>query len=469
MIRRLARWGHFVLHVLGLVAVLGMLGVIVFERNLRFDLTPERKFTLSQHAEQILDRLDRDVNIIAFTRGDDNRNIHMKDLFWRVRERQPRVAWRIVDVNRNPSLAREYGADAYGAVVVESGGRRKNFSNVTREDVLMAAILQVTRAERKIVYFLTGHGEHDIEDSGRRKGYTTIRSVLMDEFYEVQKLSLVSQPEVPEDADVLVIAGPRTDLLAEELHKIGAYLERGGGILALLEPDSSPSLNAFLTRWRMRFPDALVADGDNAMAQGEPLTMRVADPTDYSLITTRLIGDPVFSLSRPIEILEDDRQASFATRAILRTGKEAWTIPSRTGQIAGATDFDPSRGDVRGQQVLGAQVVIEVDGEVPDDAVTETGDAPRPTSRIVVLGDSDFADNFFVELLGNKDLFVNSVNWLAKEDELIAIRPQKKPVGREQLFLSGRQSYWSFMNFTVFQPLAVLAVGGIVFAWRKLR
>lgn len=469
MIHRLGRWGHFALHVLGLLAMLGMLAVVLFERNVRVDLTPERKFTLSQHAEQILDRLDRDVNIIAFTRGDDNRNTQLKDLFWRVRERQPRVTWRIVDVNRNPSLAREYGADAYGAVVVESGGRRKNFSNVTREDVLMAAILQVTRGDRKVVYFLTGHGEHDVDDSGRRKGYTTVRSVLMDEFYEVRELSLVSTPEVPEDCDVLVIAGPRTDLLADELIKINAYLERGGGVFALLEPDSSPSLNAFLTRWRMRFPDALVADGDNAMAQGEPLTMRVANPTTYSLITTRLVGDPVFSLARPIEILDDDPGANFATRAILRTGKEAWTIPSRTGQIAGATDFDAGRGDVRGQSVLAAQVVIETGGEVPEDAITDTDEAPRATSRIVVLGDSDFADNFFIELLGNKDLFVNSVNWLAKEDELIAIRPQKKAVGREQLFLSGRQSYWSFMNFTVLQPLAVLAVGGIVFAWRKLR
>jgi ABC-type uncharacterized transport system involved in gliding motility auxiliary subunit len=88
---------------------------------------------------------------------------------------------------------------------------------------------------------------------------------------------------------------------------------------------------------------------------------------------------------------------------------------------------------------------------------------------VIVFGDSDFADNFFIELLGNKDLFLNSINWLTAQDQLIAIRPVRKAVGTEQFFLSGRQTYWSFLNFTVIQPLVVLAFGAAVFAWRRLR
>lgn len=468
---RFGRWGHLLLHVVGLVFLLTMIEVIVYARNVRVDLTPDRKFTLSQHAEQILDQLEAEVQIIAFVRSEDARNREMKDLFWRVRERQPKVSWRLIDVNRNPALAREYEADAYGAVVVESRGRRKSFSNVTREDVLMAAILQVTRGDRKVVYFMTGHGEHDIEDSGRRKGYTTARSVLLDEFYEVRPLSLVGSAKIPEDASVVVIPGPKTDLLPEELLELDAYIRRGGGVFALLDPDTSPSLSAFLERYRIRLPNRFVADAANSMAQGEPLTMRIADPSTHALITTRLSGDPVFSLARPIEVLKDDPDSTYASRAILRTGVNAWSMPSAGGRVAGEVEFDASRGDQQGQQIVGVQIVVELDKKVQEERkeLEDGSDAPHTTSRIVVLGDSNFADNFFIEILGNKDLFLNSVNWLSEEDQMIAIRPVKKTVGKEQIFLSGRQSYWAFLNFTVLQPLAVLGVGIAVFAWRKLR
>ncbi len=466
----IGRWGHLILYVVGVVALLTILEVLVYAHNVRVDLTPDRKFTLSQHAEQILDGLDDDVEIVAFTRSEDPRNRLMKDLFWRVRERQPRVSWRILDVNRNPSLAREYGADSYGSVVVQSGGRRKAFSNVTREDVLIAAILQVTRDDKKIVYFLTGHGEHDIEDSDRRKGYTSVRSVLTDEFYEVRPLALVGGNDIPEDASVVVIAGPKTDLLQDEILKLDAYVRRAGNVMALLDPGTSPSLAAQLARYGIRFPDVIVADGDNSMASGEPLTMRVAEPSTHSLVTTRLSGDPVFSMARAIEVLPDEPDSHLAARAILKTGLNAWTIPSQGAQIRGETDFTQSRGDQRGQHVVGVQVVVEKLGEEKADEEADPEEPAMPAaSRIIVFGDSDFADNFFIELLGNKDLFLNSVNWLAAQDQLIAIRPVRKAAGREQFFLSGRQNYWSFLNFTVIQPLVVLAFGAAVFAWRRFR
>jgi ABC-type uncharacterized transport system involved in gliding motility auxiliary subunit len=176
-------------------------------------------------------------------------------------------------------------------------------------------------------------------------------------------------------------------------------------------------------------------------------------------------------MARPIEVLPDVPNAPYAARAILKTGKRAWTIPAQGAQIRGDTDFDPKRGDEQGQHVLAAQVVIEqeVGEQKPDaDGAAEEGELPK-ASRVIVVGDSDFADNFFIELLGNKDLFLNSVNWLTAQDQLIAIRPSRKVSGREQFFLSGRQSYWSFMNFTVIQPLIVLAVGMGIFAWRRLR
>ena len=109
-------------------------------------------------------------------------------------------------MNRNPAVARQYGVDNYGSLVVESDGRRKEFAN-PREDLLMEAILQVTRPARKVIYFLTGHGEQDLRDTDRHNGYSGVRAALQSEFYEVRPLSLLGEGGVPADANAVVIAG----------------------------------------------------------------------------------------------------------------------------------------------------------------------------------------------------------------------------------------------------------------------
>jgi hypothetical protein len=146
--------------------------LLVSRTGWRADLSPERRFVLSDHAQQILAALDRPVQIVGFLRADDPRNRDITDLLERVRAASPQVNTRMVDVNRNPALAREYGVDAYGAVVVESDGLRRDFTNPT-EQTLMAAIIQVTRPARRRVYFSAGHGERALGDRDRQTGYST--------------------------------------------------------------------------------------------------------------------------------------------------------------------------------------------------------------------------------------------------------------------------------------------------------
>jgi len=147
------------------------------ERGWRLDLTPERRYTLSPHARQVLGGLDRDVRVLAFLRSQDPRNPRIEDLLRQVRALAPRVQIDMVDVNRNPALAREYGVDSYGAMVVESEGRRRVFSN-PREEMLVAAVLQVTRQQRRSVAWVTGHGEGDPMSSERGHGYASARTFL---------------------------------------------------------------------------------------------------------------------------------------------------------------------------------------------------------------------------------------------------------------------------------------------------
>src|SRR5262245_22585687 len=192
--------GQLLRVVLAVPALLGifLLGQAILDRRaIRLDLTPERRYTLSDQAEKILDGLPADVRVLGFLRSQDPRNPRIMDLLRRVSARSQRVHVDVVDVNRSPALARQYGVDSYGALVVESEGRRRVFSN-PQEEVLMAALLQVTRQQRKVVGVVMGHGEGDFNQGDRKRGYSTARALLEQEYYEVQPLSLLGDEVPPE-------------------------------------------------------------------------------------------------------------------------------------------------------------------------------------------------------------------------------------------------------------------------------
>src|SRR5262249_1506412 len=153
-------------------------------RTWRLDLTPERRYTLSAHARQVLGGLDRDVRVLAFLRSQDPRNPLIDDLLRQVRAVPPRMRADARGVNPSPPPAAEDAVDSYGALVVESEGRRRVFSN-PREETLVAAVLQVTRQQRKTVAWVMGHGEGDPGSTDRGRGYATARTFLEQEYYEV--------------------------------------------------------------------------------------------------------------------------------------------------------------------------------------------------------------------------------------------------------------------------------------------
>jgi ABC-type uncharacterized transport system len=458
----LKNYGHLVLNVLGLLGCFAMVVAIGYHHNARLDLTPTQVYTLSPHSLKIIDGIQKPVKILAFTRKEDPRTGYLDDLFWRIRLRQPLIETRNIDLNRNPALARRYQADSYGSVVVECGARRKSFSNI-REEILMAAILQVTRDYEKNVYMLIGHGEHDITDSDRNKGYTTFRNVLEQEFYHVKPLSLFGTDEIPKDAATIIIAGPRRDIRPEEAAKLDRYLRAGGSLLVMVDPDDSPSVFAFLRQYRVDMRGGIIGDGDLRLAASEPLTARISDRARESSVTANLDADPVFSLFGPIEALPGDVE-QIDLLPLLMTSKNSWAINAKGGEIPENLDLDPNRGDRKGPFAVGMSVAVKL-----ADAPTPGEDqAVRRAGRMIVYSDSDFANNFFIELLGNRDLLVNSVNWLALEDALIGVRPERRVSGKEQFFISSRQNYMVFMLGVVVLPALFLASGVLVFLRRRM-
>jgi ABC-type uncharacterized transport system involved in gliding motility auxiliary subunit len=427
--------------------------LLVARPGWRLDLSPEQHFVLSAHARQILAALDRPVEIIGFLRADDPRNREIEDLLARVRAASPQISTRQVDVNRNPALAREYGVDVYGAVVVASDGRRRDFTNPT-EQTLMAAIIQVTHPARRRVYFSAGHGERRVGERDRQSGYSTANVALINELYEVGEIALDGQTPVPDDAAALVVAAPRRDLPPGTLHQIEAFLHRGGGVLVLLEPgkDDAPSLAALLRRYGIAVSDEVVLDGEQRMFAGDYLTMLVpgrsaAHPVSAALTSTPLMSGVRAVRTVPTDVVEDGID-------LLATAPESWRTPDLTVIERGAGDFVAGR-DTRGPVPVGASVSVRNDGGKP--------------GRLLVYGDADFASNLLLEYLGNRDLLLNSVNWLAGEETMLGTRPPTQAPGVNQLFISASQGERVFWLGTVVLPATILVLGLSGVALRQRR
>ena len=180
----------------------------------------------------MLDTLPGPVRIRVFAREPD---------FPRYRDRLDEYAYETgrvtvdyIDADRQPMLARQYEVQAYGTIVFEYEGRVERVESDAEQDLTNALITVVEGAEQT-VYFLEGHGEK-AHAGADRDGYNTVSAALALDNFEVESLVLAQQGAVPDDATVVVAAGPQTDLLPGEVDALRGYLDGGGKLLLLLDP-----------------------------------------------------------------------------------------------------------------------------------------------------------------------------------------------------------------------------------------
>jgi len=438
----------------GLLVALGFVDALAERSNLRFDLTPQRRYTLSPHARRILDRLPGDVEVIAFVRSSDPRNASSSELLERLAEASPRVHQRAVDVNRNPALARRYGVDAYGAVVVASGDKHRVLSQA-REDLLVGAMLDITRTAPKVIAFVSGHGETEPRDADRGRGLSTLTGGLRDDGFEVRTLKL--DAAVPDDVSVLVVAGGSGEWRDAELDRLGAWLDRGGSLLALLDPRQAPELAAWLgARGITPLPD-VVLDPQNRLYGGEGVSLEahppasvlapVGEPPSSTLVASALDSGVLLSSARSLALAPE-------AQPLLESGPQSWATRAIAGAEDGAAEFDEDH-DTRGPLVVAAA------RELPP-----VGGAVRG-ARLIVIGDVDLATNRFVEFLSNRQLLQAAIAWLVGEEDLIALRPQSKEIGIKQLFLSAGQANTALLLSTVLVPGASLLIAIALYLRRR--
>ena len=252
--RALRSWLQLALQVSLVLLAAACLQVVADRTNRRIDLTATRALTLSPLTRQVLDELTEPLAITVFyDRG--NRGQYAA-LLKRLAVATPHLVPALYDLDRYPERARGLGVAGYGQALVEYAGRRAVVAALPEEQ-LLGGVLRVVRGRARRLAHSTGHGER--EPGGEGESYRRLLATLETENYVIDPVSL-EDGDVPADADVLVVAGPRRDFSAAATGRVDAFLRRGGGVLLLLDPAPLPNLSAFLAARGVTLGDDLIVD-----------------------------------------------------------------------------------------------------------------------------------------------------------------------------------------------------------------
>ncbi len=505
--RRATRYGlNVTLSVLLLLALLVLVELISTTNNKRLDLSEGKRYTPSDQTTKLLKNLKADVKAVAFYRPpspnafEDRRGA--EELLRRYADLSSNFRYEFVDPDRDPGRAQRYKVSQYGIVVLEakvaapkeqrapaqapgavaSGPapaptKMPALAEATLqeeqimdldEEKLTNAIIKVTRGGKRVMYFVVGHGERAITDSGK-DGYNAIRTLVEKANYETRELLLLREASVPADASVVVIAGPRKDFAEQELATLKDYIRRGGKLLVLLDPDQAASLKPFLLQYGIKVGDDAVIDVDptSALYGGSELAPVVSRYSTFHPITRDFKNvATIFPLTRSVDTVEKSPEGVSLER-LAQTSPQSFRGKLSQGQGR----VDPRK---EKKESVPIAVIATVETKPTDKAKGEGkggeekkgGEAPKSVkARIVAFGSSSFAANNYVGAFGNRDLFLNTVSWLAEEEDLISIRPREAK--STPIFLTAGQA-------TVFRwvpvgliPLAIAVVGSTVWIRRR--
>ena len=439
--------------VLGIIAGVNLLGIFY---QYRFDTTEGGIYSLSDQTVTVLNALESDVNVIAFFREQERKSV--EPLLRQYAYHSDHFSYRVVDPDREPVEARRFKVKTYGTSVVISGNREERVSTIEEKD-LTNAIAKAVQQEKKVIYFLTGHGEAS-PGSDDRTGYRRIKNFLLEANYDVRDSLLLVNRNVPEDCDLLIISGPKTLMYPSEITAIQSYFEggRSAGII-LLDPGYRTGLEPLLEVW------SVVPNGDLVVEKntvGRTLGMDFSMPA-----VARYARHPVTEkhegLMTVFQIAQSLGQRG-TVPGIIRTNlamtsRSSWGEMDLSSLQSGSIPTFDAATDLQGPLTL----AVALEGEL-NPKLRAQGDNSNRSARIVIFGDSDFANNQLLSMQGNADLFLNAVNWAIDEGVRISIRTKER--GYRPLTLSVSQGQWIKLFSLVFIPGVPVIIGLLVW-WRR--
>jgi len=388
-----------------LVTVLVLAAWLTQQYRYTADWTATARNTLTQKSRGVIEMLDAPVGITAFVGKDALLRSRIEALVERYRRAGADIEFEFVNPELRPALARELGIRGNGEMIIRLGEASERLQRISEQSITNA-LAQLGRDRTRWIVFLSGHGERDpLGDANFDLGQFGAR--LRERGYRIQTLNLATQPAIPANTDLLVLAGPRTDYLPGEIARLQQYLGRGKNLLWLADPDSDGRLGDLPERLGVRGLQGTVVDAGAELAGAQTPDFAVAADYPAHPVTRDFDRVTLFPQARALQTM---RAGGWQHAPLVRTRPESWTEHD-TLRPGARIAHDGDQGEVAGPLTL---------------AVAGTRGAGSG-QRIAVVGDGDWLSNAYIDNGGNLGLGLRLFGWLVGDDARMTIAPDRPP------------------------------------------
>jgi ABC-type uncharacterized transport system involved in gliding motility auxiliary subunit len=458
--------------------------------NKSIDLTKGGQNTLSDQSTKVIEKIKEkgeDVKVTAFFQ-DDAVKEEFKSLAALYLTLDAKLKIEYVDSQSDPTRVMGEKLTSGNTVIFRLANQESRITTFN-EEKMTNALVAVLKDKTKKIYFTKGHGEGVVK-GGEQNGYDFVVQHLENNKYQVEQVSLLDQAKVPDDANLLVIAGPEYDFKPEEATFVEEYLKRGGAVLAMVDAVRPvANINSLMEKFGLKFNSDLVimgSDDPRALLLGRNNAI-VSEFDDFNPVTKDFARQSQVDMIMPFTRSISDINENPNGMKIVLAGKTANTMEKVSGveSESDLSNIDPSRlskgsvpvvavatGKAHGPKVANGNSKADGEsettaGKVKSDTVMGDGMAPNDKEiRLVAVGSSHFARNEGAQASGaNRDLFVNISNYLLQDEDFISIRP--KDASKSSISLTTSGSQLALTMLSLIYPFFFL--GGGVFFWLKRR
>lgn len=470
-----------------LLAITGAAAYLTTRYDWQADWTVGGRNSLTDASRKLLRSMDGPIEITAFARDEKALRDAIRDLVGKYQRVDSEVHLKFVNPDTQPERVRKLGITTDGELYIAYQGRSEKVQQPTEQN-LTNALQRIARASASRAVFLTGHGERS-PNGQANFDLSTFAQSLKDKGFKISTLKLSSNPHIPSDTTLLVIASPQTDLLPGEVKLIRDYVARGGNLLWLHDPGSLHGLAPLAKTLGISFDDGTIVDATSPLFGVNDVRWLVLDDYPPSDITRQFSLETLFPGATAIKLGSDDKwrgDAFLKSRPLPRSWLE-------TGKLAGEVRYDKGT-DQPGPLDIGvtlarplaalakasskprppvpspqsrAEPAKAATASTPTSTASDADPSNKGDQRVIVIGDGDFLANAFVGNGGNLDLGLNIFNWLSGNDSFIDVNVPRAPDLHLTLSRGGQELLGG--GFLILLPLLLLIYGGTIWFRRRRR
>lgn len=402
------------------LGILLVVNYILSLHNYRFDLSKNKLNSLSKQTENVLNHLNAPVEFIAFVKDGPDKDF-IKAVIDKYKYIMPeKINLKTFDPNKYPLESKKYEITSYGIIVIKYKNKTVKIEKID-EETITNAIIKITRAKTKNVYFVEGHGEISIENESSQ-GLSRLKNAIQEQGYNVESINLVKLGGIPDNADILIIPEPKNALLEKEISILQKFYTTSGSLLILKGPEIERTLHDVIKSLNKTMAPAGLKLRNDFIVETEENILS----TSIGLSNAMPLAD---SYSKKHKITENFNEITFypISQSIEISKKDDYNSEQIAGSSITAIGLiNPKSGEIN------IQTAPHRNGPLSLVAISEK---VKKTGKLILFASSLFATNQYIGHAANSDIILNTISYMLNDSDLISIRMKKDEPGQFKMTL----------------------------------